>query len=390
MEGTHTNKTFLEQTASPLVSNIRSVPIPCNWDKSHRDDSCLDEASNHSISASRPTSSNSNIDPDHVSSRYERQIIARSGLSRHSTFQTMRLSTWHHLKTGIFARNTNGLLVFFPLGIIADVFHWSDAAVFVLNLIAIIPLAKLHSHTADDICSHLGEVPGTLAAATLRNAAELILAIIVLKNGEIDVVRASVLGSILFNLLLVLGCYFLAGGIKYKVQTFNQSAAQMSASLLALSCLSLIIPAAHNATSKAVDKSFGSQQVSYGLSIILLVVYALYLLFQIKTHQHLYEVEQEEQKRRFPLWLGVLLLAIFTIAIAICGEYLVDSMSGLSKAWGINPTFIGMVLLPIVSKAFELFDAISIAMKNKAQTVIEKAIGSSTQTAPFIAPVLVI
>ena len=114
------------------------------------------------------------------------------------------------------------------------------------------------------------------------------------------------------------------------------------------------------------------------------------MLFQIKTHQPFYAVEQEEQKRRFPLWLGVLLLVIFTIAIAICGEYLVDSMSGLSEAWGINPTFIGMVLLPVVSKSFELFDTISIAMKNKAQTVIEKAIGSSTQTAPFIAPVLVI
>ncbi|KAF9349493.1 hypothetical protein BGX26_012223 [Mortierella sp. AD094] len=312
--------------------------------------------------------------------------IASSGNHNHA-----QLSLLQCLKTVLLATKINVLLVFIPLGIIADKLHWPPVAIFVLNFIAIVPLAKLLGYATEEIAMRLGENLGALLNASFGNAVELILSIIALKEGKIDVVQASVLGSVLSNLLLVLGFCFVSGGIKFQSQKFNQTAAQTSASLLTLSCMSLLIPAAFNATAKGLDQTDNIQHLSYGTSIVLLIVYALYLFFQLKTHTHLYATENEsEEEPVLPLWLGIVMLLVVTVVVAFCAEYLVGSIEGLSESWKISPTFIGLILLPIVGNAAEHVTAVSVAMKNKMDLAIGVAIGSSMQIALFVTPLMVI
>ncbi|KAF9304531.1 hypothetical protein BGZ74_001316 [Mortierella antarctica] len=336
---------------------------------------------------SRPHS----VNDEPLSNTPGRRVTIRSVRSLHGTLPNgngimlggpevhrPELSLLECLKTILFATRINILLIFIPLGILSDLLHWPEAATFVLNFIAIIPLAK---------CKNLG----ALLNASFGNAVELILSIIALKEGKIDVVQASVLGSVLSNLLLVLGLCFLCGGLKYKTQKFNQTAAQTSASLLALSCTSLLIPAAFSATAEDIDQSTNIQHLSYGVSIVLLVVYALYLLFQLKTHTHLYAGEHEEEEEPvLPLWLSVTLLLVVTLTVAFCAEYLVGSIEGLSESWNISPTFIGLILLPIVGNAAEHVTAVTVAMKNKMDLAIGVAVGSSMQIALFVTPLMVI
>ncbi|KAF9186903.1 hypothetical protein BGZ51_001693 [Haplosporangium sp. Z 767] len=331
-----------------------------------------------------------------VSIRSERSL--RATLSNHGEptlvsnhTRAPPLSFLQCLKAIIFATKINILLLFIPLGIIAEQLHWSDVTVFSLNFIAIIPLAKLLGYATEEIALRLGENLGALLNASFGNAVELILAIFALKEGKIDVVQASVLGSVLSNLLLVLGFCFVCGGFKFQSQTFNQTAAQTSASLLALSCLSLLIPAAFHATASEIDQTSNIKHLSYGTSIVLLVVYILYLIFQLKTHTHLYESENEEEEEPvLPLWLAIVLLLVVTVVVAICAEFLVGSIEGLSQSWNISPTFIGLIMLPIVGNAAEHVTAVSVAMKNKMDLAIGVAIGSSMQIALFVTPLMVI
>ncbi|KAI8361460.1 Sodium/calcium exchanger protein-domain-containing protein [Mortierella sp. GBAus27b] len=302
-----------------------------------------------------------------------------------------QLSFQESLKAILFTSKFNILLVFIPLGILADKLHWSSEAVFILNFIAIIPLAKLLGYATEEISISVGESLGALLNASFGNAVELIMSIIALKEGQIEVVQASVLGSVLSNLLLVLGFCFVCGGLKYQSQTFNQTAAQTSASLLALSCMSLLIPTAFVATTDEIGQSANIKHMSYGTSIVLLTVYMLYLLFQLKTHTHLYATESEEEAAPvLPVWTGVSLLLVVTVVVAFCAEYLVGSIEGLSKSWNISPTFIGLILLPIVGNAAEHVTAVTVAMKNKMDLAIGVAIGSSMQIALFITPLMVI
>ncbi|KAF9369131.1 hypothetical protein CPB97_003880 [Podila verticillata] len=290
--------------------------------------------------------------------------------------RALPLSILQCLKTVLFATKINVLLIFIPLGIIAAKLHWPDVAVFILNFIAIIPLANLLGYATEEIALRLGENFGALLNASFGNAVELILSIIALKEKKIDI---------------VLGFCFVTGGYKFKTPTFNQTAAQTSASLLSLSCLSLFIPAALQATVSGIDQTTNIQHISYGTSIVLLVIYVLYLIFQLKTHSHFYlTCNEDEEEPVLPLWLGVVLLLVITVFVAFCAEFLVDSISGLSKAWGVSNVFIGLILLPIVGNAAEHVAAISLAMKNKMDLAIGIAIGASMQIAMFVIPLMVI
>ncbi|OAQ36247.1 calcium/proton exchanger [Linnemannia elongata AG-77] len=301
------------------------------------------------------------------------------------------LTIFQCLKLVLLSSKINVLLVFIPLGIVSGHVHWSDVTVFILNFIAIIPLAKLLGFVTEEISLRLGENLGALLNASFGNAVELILSIIALKEDKIDVVKASIIGSILSNLLLVLGFCFLAGGYKYKSQTFNQTAAQTSASLLALSCMSLLIPAAFIATASESIAHPDVKNLSHGTAIVLLVVYVLYLWFQLKTHEHLYATEAEEEEvPLLPLWLGIILLLGITVLVALCAESLVGSIEGLSTSWDLTHTFIGLILLPIVGNAAEHATAVTVAMKNKMDLAIGVAIGSSMQIALFVSPLMVI
>ncbi|CAL8580251.1 Vacuolar calcium ion transporter, variant 2 [Xanthoria parietina] len=301
----------------------------------------------------------------------------------------------------------NFLLVFVPIGIAFGATHGNPTVVFILNFLAIIPLASLLSFATEEISVKLGQTLGGLMNATFGNAVELIVSIVALKNGEIRIVQASMLGSILSNILLVLGCCFFAGGIKHKEQHFNSTVASTMSSLMAVSTASLIIPAtlyAAMGSSKTHDKKTHNILIlSHGTSIILLILYALYLFFQLKTHAHLFDEESEpeasgedgaegEQAEGHvlkPPAAGIALV-IVTIAVAVCAEYLVNSIDSIVESAHISRTFIGLILLPIVGNAAEHVTAVVVATKNKMDLAIGVAIGSSMQIALLVTPFLVI
>jgi len=221
------------------------------------------------------------------------------------------------------------------------------------------------------------------------------VSIIALRNGEIRIVQASMLGSILSNILLVLGCCFFVGGLRYKEQSFNSTVASTMSSLMAVATASLIIPA----TLYSVMNDSGAQDdkiniLSHGTSIILLIIYIAYLIFQLKTHVDLFEEpEQEGEQEGAELlgpWSAGAVLVVVTLLVAICAEYLVGSIDSIVEKAHISKTFIGLILIPIVGNAAEHVTAVIVAYKNKMDLAIGVAIGSSLQIAIFVTPFLVI
>jgi Ca2+:H+ antiporter len=204
------------------------------------------------------------------------------------------------------------------------------------------------------------------------------------------------LGSILSNILLVLGCCFIAGGIKYKEQTFNSTVASTMSSLLAVSTASLIIPATLYASLQKTSETDPQHNIlilSHGTAIILLFIYIMYLVFQLKTHSNLFEEENADEHAEAEVltpWTAGVVLVIITLGVAICAEYLVDSIDPLVETAHISKTFIGLILIPIVGNAAEHVTAVVVAYKNKMDLAIGVAIGSSLQIALFVTPFLVV
>ena len=319
-----------------------------------------------------------------------------------------------HLTWATLARDyVNLLLVFVPLGIIAGVLRWDASAVFTLNFFAIIPLASLLSFATEELSATMGQALGGLMNATFGNAVELIVSIIALKSGQIRVVQASMLGSILSNILLVLGCCFFVGGLRYPQQSFNSTVASTMSSLMTVSSASLIIPAtlysslSSSSTPEKVTKQ-GILLVSHGTAIILLVLYVMYLYFQLRSHSDLFEEVNneitdeaengtagqgesagEEERVLGPLAASVALVVV-TILVALCADYLVDSIDDIVEKTGMSRTFIGLLLIPIVGNAAEHVTAVVVAWKDKMDLAIGVAIGSSLQIALFVTPFLVI
>jgi Ca2+:H+ antiporter len=300
--------------------------------------------------------------------------------------------TWEILRTNY----VNVLLVFVPIGILAGILKWAPAMQFIFNFIAIIPLAALLAFATEELAVPLGQTIGGLLNATFGNAVELIVSIIALQKNEIRIVQASMLGSILSNILLVLGCCFFVGGLRYREQSFNSTVASTMSSLMTVATSSLIIPA----TLYAVMSNNKSQEdnimiLSRGTSIILLLIYVAYLYFQLKSHADLFddtEAQEEEGAEAQILgpWAAGIVLVIVTLLVAWCAEYLVGSIDDIVKQAHISKTFIGLILIPIVGNAAEHVTAVIVAWKNKMDLAIGVAIGSSLQIALFVTPFLVV
>jgi len=268
---------------------------------------------------------------------------------------------------------------------------------FHFKFFAIIPLAKLLEFATEDISLRVGQAIGGLLNATFGNAVELIVSIVAIMDGQIRVVQASMLGSIISNLLLVLGMCFVAGGYYFPTQEFNKTAAQTSSSLMTLACIGLIIPAAFNFAIKDAKESERDDELlnlSHGTALVLLTIYILYLFFQLKTHAYLYNEaeggEEEKEEPRLTLTVSLLLLFVVTIIVSFSAEYLVGSIEGIVESSGLSKTFVGLILLPIVGNAAEHVTAVTSATKNKMDLAINVAAGSSMQIALFITPFLVI
>jgi Ca2+:H+ antiporter len=282
--------------------------------------------------------------------------------------------------------------------------------VFSLNFLAIIPLAAVLSFATEEIAGRLGETLGGLVNATFGNAVELIVSIVALRAGEIEVVQASMLGSILSNLLLVLGMCFFLGGI-YNMrgadglgieQSFAQGTAQTTCSLMALASASMILPAALYGVLDQADENNKQASIlvlSRGTSIVLLFLYVLYLYFALRTHKQLFEPEaqnaearnngEEEHEPLLSPWSAALVLVVVTVIISFCADYMVDSIDALVATGKISKTFIGLILIPIVGNAAEHVTACVVAVKDKMDLAMGVAIGSSIQIALLVTPALV-
>ena len=313
----------------------------------------------------------------------------------------------------------NYLLVFVPIGLLAGQLGWGSNAIFWINFLAIVPLASLLAFATEELSENVGQTIGGLLNATFGNAVELIVSIIALKKNQVRIVQASMLGSILSNLLLVLGCCFVAGGLTRVQQTFNQTVAQTMSSLMALATAGLLIPAAFHATLPDPKKNVGFPEpgsldtlvlsLSRGVSIILLVIYILYLVFQLKTHKALFEEQAQEaddgiittslphdnaadkpEDEHLSVTSSLAVLVLATILVSFCADLLVGAIDDVVESSGLSKTFIGLIVIPIVGNAAEHVTAIVVAMKDKMDLAIGVAVGSSLQIAIFVTPFMVL
>jgi Ca2+:H+ antiporter len=292
------------------------------------------------------------------------------------------------------------LLLFVPISIAAHFLDGEATLVFITAALAIVPLAAFMGTATEEIAVVVGPNLGGLLNATFGNATELILALVALKGGLISVVKATITGSIIGNLLLVMGFAMLLGGLRFKEQEFEPIAARLNASAMNLAVVAILLPTAVDYLSTGIgEKSI--QQLSVSVAIVLITVYGLSLLFSMKTHSYLYNVgvsELDPEAETIPktpharpkLWIWVLVLLAVTLGVAIESELLVDSLEEATSALGLTALFTGVILLPIIGNAAEHATAVTVAMKNKMDLSMSVALGSSLQIALFVAPVLVI
>lgn len=302
-----------------------------------------------------------------------------------------------------------GLLIFVPISIAAEWLEWDALIIFAAASLAIVPLAAWMGTATEEIAGMAGPSLGGLLNATFGNATELIVAIVALKEGYVGVVKASLTGSIIGNLLLVMGLAMFLGGLRFKEQIFKPDAARMNASLMNLAVIALLLPTAMNFSSVGVAPEI-LRNLSTAVAVVLMAVYAMTLLFSMKTHAYLYEAaivdemvpegaapgeaaetghgESGHGEPNLWLWAGVLLGA--TVLVAVESELLVKSLEVATEQLGLTDLFTGVILLPIIGNAAEHATAVTVAMKNKMDLSVSVALGSSLQIALFVAPVLVL
>ena len=283
----------------------------------------------------------------------------------------------------------SSLLIFVPIAAAAEYFSLPPIFVFVFAALAIVPLSKIIGESTEELTTYTGGALGGFLNASFGNAPELIISAFALKAGLIDVVKATITGSILSNLLLGLGLAVFIGGTKHKHQHFNATAAKASGSTLLLAVSALIIPAIFVVTSGTAD-SGAIETVSVVVAGLLIVAYAASLFFSLWTHQHLYAREAAEYIPRWSKGKSVLLLLFSTLAIAGMSEILVSTIVPVVTMLGWSQVFIGIVILSSVGNVAEHITAIRVALKDNMDLAFQIAIGSATQIAMFVAPALVL
>jgi Ca2+:H+ antiporter len=294
-----------------------------------------------------------------------------------------------------------GLLIFIPISIAAHYLGWGSLSVFITSAIAIIPLAIWLSTATEEVAVVTGASIGALLNAVFGNATELIIALVALQQGLVDIVKASITGTIISNLLLVMGFSMLLGGLRYKEQEFKPVVARVNGSSMTLAVIAIILPTLVIETSNGV-KPEAIRNLSTTVAIVLIVVYALTLLFSLKTHSYLYDVGLVELESGDPqntthepthkpnlwLWVGVLLAA--TVAVAYESELFVGVVEEATEGLGLTPLFTGVIVLPLIGGAAEYVTAVSVAIKNNMDLSVSIAMGSSLLVALFMAPLLVL
>lgn len=280
------------------------------------------------------------------------------------------------------------LLVFVPIAIVAELLHWNETVVFATSALGMMPLAGILGDATEDLAAHAGPRAGGLINATLGNAAELIITIFALKEGLLELVKASITGSILGNILLVLGFSLFLGGMRNGIQTFDRRQAGISATMMTLSVIALGIPTLFG-TAVGQRNAGPVEQLSISVAVIVIVLYILSLIFSFVSDRDgpAIDHEQHEARRTMPVAVGLLLIA--TIFIAWLSEILVGAVEPVVESLGITEFFLGIIIVPLVGNVAEHLVGVQAAVKNRMDLSLAISLGSSMQIALFVAPLLV-
>lgn len=282
------------------------------------------------------------------------------------------------------------LLVFIPISFIAKFLNASGTIMFLLSAASIIPLAGLMGEGTEEISFYTGPKVGGFLNGTLGNATELIISFFALKEGLFEVVKSSIAGAVIGNVLLVIGASMLAGGLKYKSLKFNKEVNEVTSSMLLFAVIGLCIPAlfTHSVNPSLLNTRY--EGLSLFVAIVMIIIYVLNLLFSFVTHKHLYESNvAHEGTAKWSLKRAIITLIIATIFIAIESEFLVGGVESLTESLGWSEFFVGIIIIPIIGNAAEHSIAVMMALKNKMDVGLEIALGSSLQIILFVAPVLI-
>jgi len=293
------------------------------------------------------------------------------------------------------------LVPFIPLALVFEVIHAPATLIFATAAVGIIPTAALMGLATEELAARSGPGIGGLLNVTFGNAPELIIALFALNEGLQEVVKASIVGSIIGNILLVLGAAMLVGGLGRERQTFSATAANVQSLMLFLAAAALVMPAIFELVDGRGLPSPNAELVNYGgdverlsiaVAVVLMATYVAGLFFSLKTHRDLFNPPYEEEEDSFgwSVRRSVAMLAIAGLAVGVMSEILVGSISEASETIGLSEFFIGVIVVAIVGNAAEHWVAVLVAYKNKMDLAVNIAIGSSAQVALFVAPVLVL
>jgi Ca2+:H+ antiporter len=284
------------------------------------------------------------------------------------------------------------LLAFVPAVFVATrIAPGAHTLLFVLSVLAIVPLAALLSHATESVAAKTGDAVGGLLNATLGNLTELVIALTALRAGQYMLVKASIAGAIVTNTLFMLGAAFLIGGVRYHVQEYNRIGARLQAGLLFLATVALFVPSAVAQADLGSGGTF-TQQLSMGLAVLLIIAYALSMLFSLGTHRELFASagHAEEGEAPWPISLALATLAGVTVLVALVSEVFVESVQKAAETFGMTQAFVGFIVVALVGGAAEMVSAFAAARKDRLDLSVGIALGSSSQIALFVAPLLVL
>jgi len=284
------------------------------------------------------------------------------------------------------------LLIFVPVVLVAHKLKpEAHTLLFVLSVLAIVPLAALLSHATESVAAKTGDAVGGLLNATLGNLTELVIALTALQAGQYTLVKASIAGAIVTNTLFMLGASFLLGGLKHHMQEYNRGSARLQAGLLFLATIAMLVP---SAVSEAVffAGSASTENLSVSLAVVLIATYGLGLLFSLKTHREFFGSAEhgDSGEAPWPLGLALATLAGVTVLVALVSEVFVESVQQAAITFGMTPAFVGFIVVALVGGAAEMASAFAGARKNRLDLSVGIALGSASQIALFVAPVLVL
>jgi len=285
------------------------------------------------------------------------------------------------------------MLVFVPISILLHFLHVAESWLFLTSALAIVPLAGFMGTATEELAKYRGPGVGGLLNATFGNATELIIAVVAVRNGQVAIVKASLIGSIIGNVLLVLGLSVLLGGLKNKIQVFNKDVAQSHAAMLGVAVISLLVPALFVRDTAMLEtaSNLRVENLSLGVAGVLMVLYFGSLFFSLRTHESLFRGGEEALQEK-PEWkqrTAVLVLVGATLLVAMESEFLVRSIDPVVQQLHLPKLFLGVILLPIIGNAAEHSTAVWMAIKNKMDISLNIAISSSTQIAMFVAPLMI-